>query len=160
VSVTGTTVRIAEAPIDADMELARFRRRYDAAGAVASFVGHVRADRGAATRLVLEHYAGFTERAIGRFVSEAVRRWSIEGALVIHRVGEMSPGEAIVVVAAAAPHRRDVFEAVDFLMDFLKSEAPFWKREFDGTAWRWIEPTARDYKDKARWSAEERECLE
>lgn len=158
--MAAASVTITAEPFDPEKESASFRRQFDRAGGIVLFVGQVRAEAGHATRLALEHYPGYTERQIARLCGEAAKRWVIDGARVIHRVGEMAPGEAIVLVAAAAAHRRDAFETVDFLMDYLKSGAPFWKREFDGRAWRWIEPRAQDHRDKTRWSAAETQCLE
>jgi molybdopterin synthase catalytic subunit len=145
------SVRISKTPIDPDAEGASFRRQFERSGGIVLFIGQVRGDS-ASIRLSLEHYPGHTERCIERFAAEARARWPLDGLRIVHRVGEMAPGEAIVFVAAAAAHRRDAFAAVDFLMDYLKSEAPFWKREFDGGAWRWVEPRAEDYADIARWN--------
>jgi molybdopterin synthase catalytic subunit len=148
------SVRIANEAIDADAEIAAFRSSCAASGGLAFFVGQVRADGGAATSLALEHYPGHTEREIEKLCETAARRWTLDALNVIHRVGEMSAGEAIVLVSAASPHRRAAFLAVDFLMDYLKSEAPLWKRESSGEGWRWVEPRAEDYTDKARWRKE------
>ena len=151
-----TSIRIVGEAFDPEGEIARFRRRCDGAGAIASFVGQVRGESGAALRLALEHYPGYTERAVAAHCAQAGRRWALEALAVVHRVGEMAPGEAIVLVAAAARHRRDAFSAVDFLMDHLKADAPFWKRELHAAGWRWIEPRAEDRDDIARWRKGER----
>ncbi|NWG71224.1 MAG: molybdenum cofactor biosynthesis protein MoaE [Parvularculaceae bacterium] len=150
--MTSVLAFLSNTPFDPETELARFRRRFDSAGGIVAFTGQVRADAGAATRLFLDHYPGFTERHIESICRDAASRFNLDGVLVVHRVGEMGPAEPIVLAAAAASHRRQAFEAVDFLMDYVKSEAPIWKREFDGVHWRWIEPTARDREEKARWS--------
>ena len=109
-------------------------------GAVASFVGVVRD-----VAMTLEHYPGMTENAIKKIVEEARSRWQILDLAVIHRYGELQPGDQIVLVAIASSHRGDAFAACQFIMDFLKTEAPFWKREVGPAGARWIEPTAADY---------------
>jgi len=147
------TVFISPEPFDPDEEMRAFRRRYNDAGAIASFLGQVRseAEGGAVTSLRLEHYPGFAERMIDDFVRQATTRWPLSGLRIVHRVGALHPGDPIVLVAAAAAHRRAAFEAVDFLMDYLKTEAPFWKQEVTGASARWIEPRAGDYADRGRW---------
>lgn len=152
--MTRISVRIAREAFDPEAEFAAFRSASTSSGGFALFIGQVRPDAGAATSLVLEHYPGHTEREIEKLCETAARRWTLDALDVIHRVGEMRAGEAIVLVSAASAHRRAAFEAVDFLMDYLKSEAPLWKRECSGEGWRWIEPRAEDYADKARWRKE------
>ncbi|MDR3526439.1 MAG: molybdenum cofactor biosynthesis protein MoaE [Rhizomicrobium sp.] len=120
------------------------------AGAVASFIGHVRPEAGL-TALVLEHFPGMTEREIARHVEQATLRWPLLGVVIIHRVGTLLPGEAIVVVAVAARHRKEAFAACEFLMDHLKTEAPFWKQEHVGEQVQWIEAKASDDAARARW---------
>jgi len=105
----------------------------------------------AATALELQAYPGFTEVEIGRMVEAATARFSLHDALVIHRHGRIAPGEPIVMVATASAHRREAFEACDYLMDYLKSRAPFWKKEHGPAGARWVEPTERDLDDLARW---------
>jgi molybdopterin synthase catalytic subunit len=100
----------------------------------------------------LEAYPGFTEREIGAMVDAAVDRFGLQDAAVIHRIGPIPPGEPIVLVLTAAPHRREAFEACDYLMDYLKSRAPFWKKEYGPDGARWVEPTARDLSDIGRWA--------
>ena len=143
-------IEILNEPFDPEGTLARFRHALDDAGAMASFVGLVRADDGV-DALTLEHYPGFTEQEIDRFARAATTRWPVQRVLIIHRVGALAPGEPIVAVAAASQHRRDAFQCVDYLMDYLKSEAPFWKRETVAGKHRWIEPRRQDYEDKDRW---------
>ena len=145
------TVALQTEPFDPGALLTAFCAGRIDAGAVVSFTGIARADAGEATRLELEAYPGFTEKAIARIAAEATTRFSLLDLLVIHRTGEMKPGEAIVFVAAAARHRREAFEGADFMMDFLKSRAPFWKKETSAEGSRWVEPTARDRHDIARW---------
>ena len=120
-------------------------------GAVVSFTGLMRAEAGAADRLHLDAYPGFTETQIAREEAATVARFSLQDSLIVHRHGSIAPGEPIVFVATAAPHRRAAFEAADRLMDYLKTRAPFWKRSDGPAGPGWIEPTPRDYEDAARW---------
>lgn len=124
-----------------------------AAGAMASFVGLVRAGNGAreVTSMELEHYPGMTERSIQAIVDEARQRWALLSAKVIHRVGHLQPGDQIVYVGVTSPHRGDAFEACEFIMDFLKTRAPFWKKEHGVEGATWVD--ARDSDDAAarRW---------
>lgn len=145
-------IRISDTAIDPEAELATFRRGQPNAGAIATFTGIVRDDGGTKT-LTLSHYPGFTEAAIAGFVDRANARWTLQGSLILHRVGAMTVGEPIVVVAVASAHRRDAFEACDYLMDRLKCDAPFWKQETNGQETRWIEPRAQDRSDLDRWSS-------
>jgi molybdopterin synthase catalytic subunit len=119
-------------------------------GAVASFIGLVRGDDGL-TALTLEHYPGMTESEIGRIAEEATQRWPLDGITVIHRIGRLTPGDRIVLVAAAAAHRGAAFAACEFLMDFLKTRAPFWKEEERDGAATWVEHRASDGEAAARW---------
>ncbi len=146
------TISISDAVFDPGELLAEFTKNCGGAGAIASFTGLVRADE-MTQSLTLSHYPGFTEARIETILEDAFARWPLLGCRVHHRTGEMKIGEAIVFVAAAAKHRRDAFEACDFVMDYLKSEAPFWKQESTATQTHWIEPREADYKDKERWSA-------
>lgn len=115
-------------------------------GAVASFVGVVRD-----VPMTLEHYAGMTEREIGKIVEEAKSRWSVMGCTVIHRYGELQPGEQIVMVAVAGAHRGEAFAACEFVMDYLKTRAPFWKKESRAEGARWVEAKASDDEAAGRW---------
>jgi molybdopterin synthase catalytic subunit len=144
-------IRLTQAPFDPGLALGEFCRDRQETGAVASFTGIARAERGRTDILELEAYPGFTEREIGRHEAAAVARFGLQDVLIIHRIGPIPPGEAIVFVATAAPHRRAAFEGCDFLMDYLKSRAPFWKKETGPDGSRWIEPTERDRDDLARW---------
>ncbi len=143
-------VAVQPAPFDLGAEVAAFTGGAAGAGAVVTFTGLVRPD-GGLTAMEIEHYPGMTEAAIAAITGEAVARWSLADALVIHRHGRLLPGEAIMMVATAAPHRGDAFAAAEFLMDYLKSRAPFWKKEIgaDGAAW----VAARDADEAAlkRW---------
>jgi molybdopterin synthase catalytic subunit len=143
-------VRIASGPFDAAAMLAVFMQRNRESGGVVSFTGVVRGDDGV-TALELEHYRGFTEREIERRRAEVLSESGATDAMIVHRVGRIPPGEAVVFVAAASAHRRQAFQAADSLMDWLKTSAPFWKREHTPSGARWIEPRAEDYKDAARW---------
>lgn len=145
-------IEVCGAPFDPDQAAATFRSDNAAAGAIVTFLGQVRDDDGAVSALTLEHYEGLTQSEIAKIATDAAARWPVDAITIRHRVGEMAPGEAIVFVAAASAHRRSAFDAADFLMDYLKSAAPFWKRETRGGDARWIEPRAEDYKDRARWN--------
>lgn len=141
------------APADA---LKAFEEGARGAGAIVTFTGLVRdlAAGGPVRGLYLEAYRGLTERGIAEAVAAARARWPLDAVRVIHRIGEMAPHDAIVFVAAASAHRRAAFEAADFLMDYLKTEAVFWKKETGPDHARWIEPRAQDYDDRARWAVE------
>ena len=143
-------VRLLGEPFDPAAEIARFAARHDSAGGIASFIGQVRAGDGVEA-LELRHYAPLTLPGMEALAAEAERRWALAGLLAVHRSGLMHPGDPIVLVAAAARHRRDAFAAAEFVMDHLKSESWFWKRERAGGVWRWIEPRAQDYADLERW---------
>ena len=122
-------------------------------GALVTFTGLCRDEGGRLAALELEHYPGMAEAEIGRIAHQACERWPVNALTVIHRHGLIRPGEAIVLVVAASAHRRAAFQAADFMMDFLKNRAPFWKREHlaDGTTGAWVEATGRDRADAMRW---------
>lgn len=148
------TIRVQEAPFDLARESAALTEGRTDVGGVASFVGVCRADDGLQA-LVLEHYPGMTERAIARIAEEAVARWPLTGCTVIHRVGRLRPGEPIVLVLTASAHRTAALEGCAFLIDWLKTKAPFWKREeFASGAERWVEAKAEDDAAAARWSSD------
>jgi molybdopterin synthase catalytic subunit len=128
-----------------------FSAAHPEAGAIVSFVGKVRPDR-EVEELELRHYAPLTLKGMEELADATLARWSLEGVLLHHRTGAMRPGDPIVLVAAAARHRRAAFEAADFAMDHLKSDAWFWKREKRAGEWRWIDPRAEDHADLRRWS--------
>ncbi len=144
-------ITLTEAPFEPGALLTDFCKGRDETGAVASFVGLARAEGGNASILELEAYPGFTENAIAAFAVEAAGRFGLQDWRIVHRVGRIAPGEAVVFVATASRHRRAAFEACDFLMDWLKSRAPFWKKEHGPDGARWIEPTAQDRTDAQRW---------
>lgn len=127
------------------------------AGAIVSFSGQVRpkADDSSVRALHLQAYPPMTDQGISDAVDEAKSRWPLEGVLVKHRVADIAVGETIVFVATASAHRRAAFEAADFLMDYLKTNAVFWKKEIRDTGEIWIEPRAEDYQDQARWTTNE-----
>ncbi len=141
-------------PIDAAEMLSVFERACPGAGAIVSFTGLVRESsaKGRVRELFLEAYSPLTERGIQSAIEAAKMRWPLLGTHIRHRVGAMVPGETIVFVATASAHRRAAFEAADFLMDYLKTEAIFWKKETTDKGSIWIEPRAEDYKDHARWT--------
>ncbi len=146
-------VRVQQAPIDLAAEIGAAESA--GAGAVATFTGLVRADANDGERgvelLELEHYPGATEAALTSLAEAAVERWSLAGATIVHRVGPMRPGERIVFVAAAAPHRSAALDACAFLIDRLKTDAPFWKKETRGNEARWVEARTGDEAAAARW---------
>ncbi len=143
-------VSIQEADFDAGAEIAALTAGTSDAGAVASFVGLVRG--GEIQAMTLEHYPAMTEKALAEIVAEARRRWELLGVRVIHRVGRLLPGDRIVLVAVSSSHRQAAFAACEFIMDYLKTQAPFWKREETATGSQWVD--ARDSDDEAlrRWS--------
>jgi len=138
-------------PFDPGALLTGFCQDRSETGAVVSFTGLARASAGETLQLELEAYPGFTDAEIGRIAQAAVARFSLHDVLIVHRIGLIAPGEAIVFVATATSHRREAFEAADHLMDYLKSRAPFWKKEHGPDGARWIEPTPRDLADAERW---------
>jgi len=146
------TVRVQREAFDVGAELGGFGRSTPDVGAVVSFTGVVRDDGGDLREMMIEYYPGMTEKAIAAIESQAVMRWDLKASLVIHRHGALSPGEQIMMVATAARHRAEAFAAAEFLMDYLKSRAPFWKQEIgrDG-ATGWV--AARDADEDAlkRW---------
>ncbi|MEI9928923.1 MAG: molybdenum cofactor biosynthesis protein MoaE [Sphingomonas sp.] len=141
-------IAVQPAPIDLAAELAAIEGR--GAGAVASFTGLVRGDDGV-TGLELEHYPGMTEAALMALAERATARWGLLAATIVHRVGAMAPGERIVFVATSATHRAAALEACAYLIDRLKTDAPFWKRETRRGAARWVEARAGDDERAGRW---------
>lgn len=147
---TPLDVRVLDRGLSVGEALAAFNAAYPRAGGLVSFTGKVRPDD-AVKALELTHYGPLTLSGMREVAGKALDRWSLDGLLAWHRVGKMTPGDAIVLVAAAARHRRDAFEAADFVMDHLKSAAWFWKRERRTDGWHWIEPRESDHADLARW---------
>jgi molybdopterin synthase catalytic subunit len=146
-------IRVTDQAFEPALELARFGRGRTDVGGIASFVGTVRDAHGGAPilALTLEHYPGMTERQLEAIEAEARRRWPLLDSLVIHRVGRMLPGEAIVLVATASTHRAAALEACAFLIDWLKTRAPFWKLEETPSGERWVEARESDEAAAARW---------
>ena len=143
-------VRLLDGPFSPGEEVDRFAGEHPDAGGIVSFTGQVRATD-TCEALELSHYEPLTLPSMESLAIQAQARWPLDGLLVIHRTGLMKPGEPIVVVAAASRHRRDAFEAADFVMDHLKSDAWFWKREKRADGWHWIEPRDQDHDDLKRW---------
>jgi molybdopterin synthase catalytic subunit len=144
-------IAVTPEPLDIAAETAAFAA--GDAGAMVSFTGVCRSESGRLAALELEHYPGMAEAEIGRIVEEANIRWPLQRVLVIHRYGRIVPGEPIVLVATASEHRQAAFQAAEFLMDFMKTKAPFWKREHlaDGSIGPWVEAHARDDDAMGRW---------
>lgn len=146
-------ISITDKSFDPAEALESFTKRADGAGAIVSFTGLVRpqSKSGKVTRLHLQAYSPMTERGIEKAANAACERWPLTALSIIHRTGDMAAGEPIVFVATASAHRRAAFEAADFLMDYLKTDAIFWKKEYGENAENWIEPRAEDYSDRRRW---------
>ncbi|MGR3270104.1 molybdenum cofactor biosynthesis protein MoaE [Thalassococcus profundi] len=145
-------VVVQEAPFDFGAEAEAFASARTDMGAVVTFTGVVRdlaGDR--LDAMEIEHYPGMTQKALEAIADEAIRRWSLGDALVIHRFGRLTPGERIMMVATAAPHRKDAFEAAEFLMDYLKSRAPFWKKEHGTDSAGWVAAKDEDEAALDRW---------
>jgi molybdopterin synthase catalytic subunit len=142
-------LRIQREDFDIAAELAALKGLGGGIGAVVNFIGVCRGD--GVTRITLEHYPGMTEREIKRHVAEAEDRWPLIGTTIIHRVGTLRPGDNIVLVSTAASHRKIAFEAAEFLMDYLKTRAPFWKLEERGDSAEWVEARASDERAATRW---------
>ncbi|RWA73257.1 molybdenum cofactor biosynthesis protein MoaE [Mesorhizobium sp.] len=146
-------IRVQREDFDVTAEIAALTTGRADIGAVVTFSGLCRDEQGALTALELEHYPGMAEAEIGRIAAEATERWPLQGLTVIHRHGKIAPGENIVLVVAASAHRQAAFEAANFLMDYLKSRAPFWKKEHraDGSEGRWVEAKEADDEAADRW---------
>ena len=144
-------VRLQSAPFDYGAECAAFAQAAAGAGAVVTFLGLVRDDAGRLARMEIEHYPGMTEKALAAIGAEAAARWPLADWLIIHRHGVLAPGEAIMMVATAARHRQAAFEAAEFLMDYLKSRAPFWKKEFGADGAEWVAAKDEDEAALTRW---------
>ncbi|WP_347556715.1 molybdenum cofactor biosynthesis protein MoaE [Robbsia sp. KACC 23696] len=149
-------IAVQEADFDTGKELAALRLAHPGAGAVAAFIGAVRdVSQGAPVdALELEHYPGMTEQALGDIVAQAHARWVLQGVTVIHRYGgPLRPTDQIVLVAVASAHRGDAFDACEYIMDYLKTEAPFWKKEGAGEARHWVDARESDDHARARWQS-------
>jgi len=151
-------VRIQTQDFDAGAEIAALRRDNPKVGAVASFIGVCRDGNGgdandgtAVTKMTLEHYPGMTEKALEKIIAEAKSRWDVMEVLVVHRVGELKPTEQIVLVVVTGAHRGEAFAACEFIVDYLKTRAPFWKKEETPQGARWVEARASDDEAAQRW---------
>ncbi|WP_425074195.1 molybdenum cofactor biosynthesis protein MoaE [Sagittula sp. S175] len=142
---------VQEAPFDFGAEAAGFAAGRQDMGAIVTFTGVVRDVDGGLSAMEIEHYPGMTEKALEKIATEASERWSLGDVLVIHRFGRMERGEQIMMVATAARHRKDAFEAAEYLMDYLKSRAPFWKKEHVGQDAGWVAARDEDEDALTRW---------
>jgi molybdopterin synthase catalytic subunit len=156
------SVRIVQTPIDVAAETATFSRACGNIGALVTFSGICRGDENGVpiAALVLEHYPGMAEEEIARHIEEAKKRWPLLGVLVTHRTGRITPGETIVFVAAASAHREPAFAAAEFLMDYLKTRAPFWKKVEAADGTHWVAARQTDDTAAARWKKPGREAAE
>jgi molybdopterin synthase catalytic subunit len=145
------TVRVQSEVFDSGAELANFAAGRSDIGAIVSFTGIVRDTKGDLIEMVIEHYPGMTERAIATLVEDARQRWNLADVLVIHRYGALAPAAPIMMVATAAAHRAAAFAAADFLMDYLKSRAPFWKKEITRDGEGWVAAKDTDEDALSRW---------
>ncbi len=147
------SVRIQHEDFDVGREIAQLRQGNPQIGAVASFVGVVRDlnEGSAVATMTLEHYPGMTEKAVSKIIDEAKGRWQDYDALVIHRIGTLAPLDQIVLVVVSSAHRGDAFAACEFIMDYLKTQAPFWKKEETPGGARWVEARASDDEAAQRW---------
>ena len=147
------TVRIQSEDFDVGAEMAALRKGNAAIGAIASFVGVVRDvnEGDAVSEMTLEHYPGMTEKSIEAIIAQARERWQVLDALVVHRIGLLKPTDQIVLVLVASAHRGEAFAACEFIMDYLKTRAPFWKKETTGQGARWVDARAIDESAAERW---------
>ena len=144
-------IRVQSDPFDAGAELNAFTALTAGAGAVVSFTGIVREVTGGLSGMDIEHYPGMTEKALGSIRQNALNRWDLSDAMIIHRYGPLQPHDVIMMVATASRHRKDAFEAAEFLMDYLKSRAPFWKKEQTGQGEAWVASRSEDEDALNRW---------
>ncbi|WP_425043189.1 molybdenum cofactor biosynthesis protein MoaE [Primorskyibacter sp. S87] len=144
-------ISVQDAPFDLGQEAETFAAGSTADGAVVTFTGVVRDIAGGLDAMEIEHYPGMTESAIRKIAEEAQARWNLGDVLVIHRFGRLAPGERIMMVATAARHRKDAFEAAEYLMDYLKSRAPFWKKEITSAGTEWVAAKDEDEEALSRW---------
>ncbi len=144
-------IRVQSEAFDPGAETNAFTARAEGAGAVVTFSGIVRGEAGRLAGMTIEHYPGMTEKALTSHAEEAVRRFALTDTLIIHRYGDLAPGEVIMMVATAAPHRKDAFDAAEFLMDYLKSRAPFWKKETGADGGTWVAAKDEDEAALRRW---------
>jgi molybdopterin synthase catalytic subunit len=146
-------VRVQREDFDVGAEIAALTAGCADVGAVVTFTGRVRGDEGDVAAMTLEHYPGMTETELSRIEADAQSRWRLQASLIVHRVGELKPGDNIVLVVTASAHRQAAFEAAGFLMDYLKMRAPFWKKETDASGNTvWVEAREADESAVRRWS--------
>ena len=145
-------IRVQTADFDIGAEIAALKDGRTDIGAIVSFIGTVRDAHGDVTEMTLEHYPGMTETELERIESDAHTRWPLQASLIVHRIGTLKPGDNIVLVITASAHRDAAFDAAKFLMDYLKTSAPFWKRESGPAGSKWVEAKAGDDAAAARWS--------
>jgi len=147
------TVRVQTQDFDTGLEISQLRNARKDTGAIVSFIGQVRDvnEGDAVSQLTLEHYPGMTEKALEAIINQAKNRWDIFDALIIHRVGTLNPTDQIVLVAVSGAHRGEAFKACEFMMDYLKTEAPFWKKEVTPSGERWVEAKLTDDAARERW---------
>jgi molybdopterin synthase catalytic subunit len=146
-------VRVQREDFDVGAEIAALTAGCADVGAVVTFTGRVRGDEGDVAAMTLEHYPGMTETELSRIEADAQSRWRLQASLIVHRVGELKPGDNIVLVVTASAHRQAAFEAAGFLMDYLKMRAPFWKKETDASGNTvWVEVREADESAVRRWS--------
>jgi len=144
-------IRVQQDDFDIAAEIGRIKAGRSDIGAIVTFTGTVRDQAGAVTEMMLEHYPGMTERELQRIEAEAQSRWPLQACLIVHRYGVLQPGDNIVLVITASEHRDAAFDAARFLMDYLKTTAPFWKRETGSAGSHWVEAEANDTDAVARW---------
>jgi molybdopterin synthase catalytic subunit len=151
--VINMTVRVQAEDFDVSREIASLRKGNPRIGAIASFIGVVRDlnDGDNVAEMTLEHYPGMTEKSIEEIITQARGRWQVMDALVIHRIGTLKPLDQIVLVVVTSAHRGDAFAACEFIMDYLKTQAPFWKKEQTGKGARWVDARAADDVAAQRW---------
>jgi molybdopterin synthase catalytic subunit len=145
-------IRVQQEDFDIGAEVAKLTAGRTDIGAIVTFTGTVRDQDSAVEEMTLEHYPGMTERELSRIEAEAQARWPLQASLVVHRYGMLRPGDNIVLVVTASEHRDAAFDAAKFLMDYLKTSAPFWKKEESATGTGWVEAHARDDEAAARWT--------
>jgi molybdopterin synthase catalytic subunit len=145
-------IRVQEADFDLGAEVAKLKAGRTDIGAIVTFLGTVRDDAGRIEEMTLEHYPAMTQAELARIEAEANARWPLAASLIVHRVGRLKPGDNIVLVITASQHREAAFAATEFLMDFLKTHAPFWKRETGPQGSHWVEADTRDKAARIRWA--------
>ena len=149
-------IRVQQEDFDVGAEIAKLTAGRSDIGAIVTFTGTVRDQNGAVEAMTLEHYPGMTERELARIEAAACARWPLQASLIVHRTGALQPGDNIVLVVTASEHRDAAFEAAKFLMDYLKTSAPFWKREDGPGGTRWVEAHASDESARVRWKEKKR----